>query len=129
MFRVPSRWTKAWTIEFGFRLLDGNRHDGVFDLLCDAVFQHRLLAADLLQRQLAAFVVKLLEAVKAVAAITHHLAGLAHVAKLLGKLQEPDLGADDLLFGGHGVLPFAEAGRCAPPTARAPPRLPLCEGA
>jgi hypothetical protein len=25
------------------------------------------------------------------------------------KLQEPDLGADDLLFGGHGVLPFAEA--------------------
>src|SRR2546427_5406671 len=40
------------------RLLDGNR--GVFDLLCDAVFQHWLLAADLLQRQLAAFVVKLL---------------------------------------------------------------------
>src|SRR3982074_2965991 len=53
------------------RLLDGNRHDGVFDLLCDAVFQHWLLAADLLQRQLAAFVVKLLEAVEAVAAITH----------------------------------------------------------
>src|SRR6202790_3236864 len=26
------------------RLLDGNRHDGVFDLLCDAVFQHWLLA-------------------------------------------------------------------------------------
>src|SRR2546430_19094 len=42
------------------RLLDGNRHDGVFDLLCDAVFQHWLLATDLLQRQLAAFVVKLL---------------------------------------------------------------------
>jgi hypothetical protein len=36
-------------------------HDSVFDLLCDAVFQHWLLAADLLQRQLAAFVVKLLE--------------------------------------------------------------------
>ena len=68
------------------RLLDGNRHDGVFDLLCDAVFQH------FLQRQLAAFVVKLLEAIEAVAAITHHLAGLAHIAKLLGKLQEPDLG-------------------------------------
>ncbi len=42
------------------RLLDSNRHDGVFDLLCDAVFQHWLLAADLLQRQLAAFVVKML---------------------------------------------------------------------
>ena len=36
-------------------LFDGNRHDGVFDLLCDAVFQHWLLATtDLLQRQLAA---------------------------------------------------------------------------
>jgi hypothetical protein len=32
----------------------------------------------------------------AVAAITHHLAGLANIAKLLGKLQQPDLGADDL---------------------------------
>src|SRR5207247_2561117 len=63
------------------RLFDGNRHDGVFDLLCDAVFQHWLLATDLLQRQLAAFVVKLLEAVEAVAAIAHHLAGLAHIAK------------------------------------------------
>src|SRR6202047_1966648 len=88
------------------RLLNGNRNDGVFDLLCDAVFQYWLLAADLLQRQLGAFVIKLLEAVEAVAAITHHLAGPAHIAKLLGKLQEPDLGADDLLFGGHG----AEAG-------------------
>lgn len=37
------------------RLLDGNCHDGVFDLLCDAVFQHWLRAADLLQHQLAAF--------------------------------------------------------------------------
>ena len=51
------------------RLLDGNRNDGVFDLLCDAVFQHWLLAADLLQRQLAAFVIEFLEAVEAVAAI------------------------------------------------------------
>ncbi len=68
------------------RLLDGNRHDGVFDFLCDAVFQHGLLAADLLQRQLAAFVVKLLEAVEAVAAVTHHLAGVTDIAKLLGEL-------------------------------------------
>jgi hypothetical protein len=36
------------------RLLDGQRNDGLFDLLGDAVFQHGFLAADLLQRQLAA---------------------------------------------------------------------------
>src|ERR1700676_3816777 len=102
------------------RLLDGNRNDGVFDLLCDAVFQHWLLAADLLQRQLAAFVIEFLEAVEAVAAIAHHLAGLADIAELLGELQEPNLGADDLLFGRHGVLQFAEAGRFAPPTAPRP---------
>src|ERR1700724_758850 len=70
----------------------------------------------------------LLEAVEAVAAITHHLAGLAHIAKLLGKLQEPDLGADDLLFGGHGVLPFAEAGRYATPTAPRPASTTVVRG-
>src|SRR6202030_4448693 len=110
------------------RLLNGNRHDGVFDLLCDAVFQHWLLAADLLQRQLTAFVVKLLEAVEPVTAVTHHLAGLADIAELLGKLQEPDLGADDLLFGGHGVLQFAEAGRCATPTAPRPASAAIVPG-
>src|ERR1700732_356897 len=68
------------------RLLNGNRNDGVFDLLCDAVFQYWLLAADLLQRQLAAFVIEFLEAVEAVAAVTHHLAGLADIAELPGKL-------------------------------------------
>jgi hypothetical protein len=46
------------------------------------------LAADLLQCQLAAFVVELVEEVKAVAALTHDLAGLADVAELLGKVQQ-----------------------------------------
>jgi hypothetical protein len=32
-------------------LLNGERNDGVFDLLWHAIFQHGLLAADLLQRQ------------------------------------------------------------------------------
>jgi hypothetical protein len=41
------------------RLLDGERNNGIFDLLRHAVLQHRLLAADLLQRQLAAFLLKL----------------------------------------------------------------------
>ena len=45
---------------------------------------------------------------------------MTDIAKLLGKLQQPDLGADDFLFGGHGVLQFAEAGRCATPTAPRP---------
>src|SRR6266487_4027024 len=83
-------------------------------------FQNRLLAADLLQRQLAAFVVEFLEPVEAVAAVAHHLAGLADVAKLLGKLQQPNLGTDNLLLGGHGVLQCAEAGRFATPTTPRP---------
>jgi hypothetical protein len=46
----------------------GPAHGEAVPFLCDAVFQHWLPAADLLQRQLAAFVIKLLEAVEAVAA-------------------------------------------------------------
>jgi hypothetical protein len=102
------------------RLLDRHRHDGVFDLLRHTVLRHRLLAADLLQSEFAALLVELLEAVEAVAAVTPHLAGLAHIAELLGQLQQPNLRADDLLFGGHGGLQSAEAGRYATPTAPRP---------
>ena len=75
------------------------------------------------KRQLAAFVVQLLEPVEAVAAVAHHLAGLADIAELLGQLQQPDLGSDDLLFLGHGGLRPA-GGRVAVPARgenRAPP--------
>jgi hypothetical protein len=41
-------------------LLDGKRNDGILDLLWNAILQDRLLAADLLQRQLTAFLVKML---------------------------------------------------------------------
>ena len=102
------------------RLLDGERNDGVFDLLRHAILQHGLLAADLLQSKVPAFVVKLLEAIEAVAAIAHHLAGLTHIAELFGKLQQSNFGADDLLFSRHGVLQCAEAGRFATPTAPRP---------
>jgi hypothetical protein len=63
----------------------------------------------LLQGKFAAFVVQFLEAVEAVPAVAHHLAGLADVAELLGQLQQPGLGADDLLFLGHvlGLRPVA----------------------
>ena len=101
-------------------LFNGQRNDGILDLLRHPVLQYRLLAADLLQRQLAAFVVELLEPVEAVAAVAHHLAGLADVAQLLGKLQQSNLGADDLLLSGHGVLQCAEPGRFATPTAPRP---------
>src|SRR5262249_60983390 len=103
------------------RLLGGKSYDGVFDILRHAVLQHRLLAADLLQGQLAAFVVKLLETIEAVAAIAHHLAGFADVAELLGKLQQSNFGADDLLFGSHGVLQSPRRGAAAPRPAPPPP--------
>jgi hypothetical protein len=67
------------------RLLDGEHYDRLLDLDWGAVLQHRLAAADLLQRELAAFVVELLEPIKAVPGIAHHLAGLRHVAELLGR--------------------------------------------
>src|SRR5262249_49781971 len=88
-------------------------------LLRHTVLRHRLLAADLLQGELAALLVEFLETVEAVAAVTHHLAGLAYIAELLGQLQQPNLGADDLLFGGHGGgLQSAEARPPAPSRPR-----------
>src|SRR5271157_5228302 len=70
--------------------------------------------------KLAACVVEFLEAVEAVARIAHHLAGLADIAELFGKLKHSNLGADDLLVGRHSVLQCAEAGRFATPTAPHP---------
>src|SRR5262249_14619783 len=95
------------------------RCNGLFNLLRYAILQHRLLATDLLQRQLAACVVKLLGAIEAIAAVAHHLAGLADIAELFGELQQPNFRADDLLFGRHGVLQAAEGGAFPPPP---PPR-------
>ena len=104
------------------RLLDRQRCHGILDLLRHAVLQHRLLAADFLQGQFAVLVVELLEPVEAVAAVAHHfiLQSLADIAELLGKLQQANLGADDLLFSRHCVLQCAEAGRFAIPTAPRP---------
>jgi hypothetical protein len=56
------------------RLLDGQRDDRLLDRGRGAVLENGLAAADLLQRQFAAFVVQLLEAVEAVPAVAHHLA-------------------------------------------------------
>jgi hypothetical protein len=82
-------------------LLDGDRHHRLFDRRRRAVLQHRLAPADLGQREFAAFVVELLEAIEAVARVAQHFAGLADIAELAGQLQQPDLGADDLLLLCH----------------------------
>jgi hypothetical protein len=64
------------------RLLDRRHYDG--SLLRHAVLQHRLLAVDFLRGQFAALLVE----------VAHHFAGLADIAKLLGELQQANLGAD-----------------------------------
>jgi hypothetical protein len=76
-----------------------------------AVLQNRFAPRQLLQRQFAAGVVEFLEAVEAVAAVAHHFAGLADVAKLLGQLQKPHLGADDFLFLGQVSVLSKRRGR------------------
>src|SRR5215469_13587516 len=76
----------------------------------------------------AAFVVKLLETVEAVAAVAHHFAGLADITELLGQLEQPELGSDNLLFLGHSWSPSCAGGRVAVPARgenRAPPPAPL----
>src|SRR3984893_2645863 len=102
------------------RLLDGNRHDGVFDLLCDAVFQHWLLAADLLPRQLGAFVVKLLEAVEAVAAITLILQAWLTLPSCLASSKSPTLAR--MIFCSV-VMVFSHSPRALRNPDRSAPRL------
>ena len=84
------------------RELDDDR----FDLGRRPVLQDRLAPRQLLQRQFAAGVVKLLETIETVAAIAHHFAGLADIAELFGQLKQAHLGADDLLFLGHRRCPL-----------------------
>src|SRR6516164_9560410 len=106
------------------RLLDRQVDHRPFDLRRRAVLQDWLASADLLQRQLAAFVVELLKAVKAVAAVAHHLAGLADIAELLGQLQQTELGSDDLLLLCHRGLPHAGGRAAVPARVRTAPRPP-----
>src|SRR5215831_11663087 len=106
------------------RLLNRQVDRRLFDFRRGAVLQNRFAAADLLQRQLAAFVIQLLEAVKAVPAVAHHLTGLAHVTKLFGQFEQTDLRSDNLLVLGHSRDLRPAAGRRAVPASgenRAPP--------
>src|SRR3982074_1506852 len=109
------------------RLLQRKFNDPLRDLGRGPVRQDRLLAADLLQRQLAAFVIEILEAVEAIAAIAEHLAGLAHIAKLPGELQQAHLSLDNLLVLRHRWCPHKRPrpGSPQPWPAPRPPRLSL----
>src|SRR5437762_11446734 len=98
------------------RLLDCHLDRRLFDVRRRPVLQDRLAAADLLQRQLAAFVVQLLEPVEAVTAVAHHLAGLADIAELLGQLQQTHLHPDNLLLLRHVVVSVSAGGAGAVPT-------------
>jgi hypothetical protein len=91
-------------------LLQREREDGGLDLGRRAVRQQGLTTGQLLKGELAAGVVELLEAGEAVARGAHHLAGLAHVAELLGELQKAHFGPDDLLLLGHGRGPLKRRG-------------------
>ena len=69
------------------------------------------------------------EPVEAVAAVAHHFAGLADITELFGKLQQANLGADDLLFSRVMVSSNAPRRGASPPRPlRAPPRLAICRG-
>src|SRR3954451_3378669 len=104
-------------------LLQRQLDDERLDLRRRAVGQKRLLAGEFLQGEFAAGVVELLEAVETVARVAQHLAGLAHVAELLGQLQQAELGADDLLLLGHGRCPLERRGRAATHPDRSAPGL------
>src|SRR5215471_9413555 len=76
-------------------------------------------------RQFATFIVQILETVKAVAAVAHHLAGLADIAELLGKLQQANLCSDDLLLLRHIAISVPpEGGSRSQLGVRTAPRPP-----
>jgi hypothetical protein len=86
----------------GLKTGHGNRwtRERVLDLWGDAVFEDGLAAGELLEGELAAFFIELLEAIEAVTGISHDFAG--DVAELLGELDQACLGTDDLPVLGHG---------------------------
>ena len=92
------------------RLFDRKVHHRPLNVRRGTVLQARLAPADLLQRQLATFVIELFETIEAVPTVAHHLARSAHIAELLRQLQKPHLGPDNLLFLCHRMVSAAAAG-------------------
>jgi hypothetical protein len=97
------------------RLFDRKLHHGPLNVRQSTVLQARLAPADLLQRQLATFVIELFEPIEAVPTVAHHLARSAHITELLRQLQKPHLGPDNLLFLCHHMVSAAAGGQAAVP--------------
>jgi hypothetical protein len=83
------------------RLVGGHFHNGLFDMRFDPILQTWFAPADLFERQLAALVVQLLEAIETVARVTHHFAGLGNTAEQVGQVQQTHFVLYDLLIGVH----------------------------
>jgi hypothetical protein len=88
------------------RLLQGQSHDRFLDLRRGPIPQVRLPAGLLEQRLDAALLNRLLVAIEGVAREAHDLAGLRHVAELLGQPQQADLVLDDFWVCTHLGVPF-----------------------
>ena len=92
-------------------LVDGDGHDGRFEFRARPVLQVGLGPGHFGQGQVAAFLVQIAEAVKAVPRLAHHPARLGHATRLLGQFQQAGLGLDHLAFGHrHGGLSSEPAG-------------------
>ena len=83
------------------RLLDGQGDHALLDIRRRAIPQIRFASADFFQPFFAAGGVQLLEAIETIAAVTHDLAGLTDISKLLRQLQQAHLRPDDLLLSRH----------------------------
>jgi len=88
------------------RLVQGDLHHRLLDVLLDPVSGTGFASVDLAQGQLATGLVQLFEAVKAVAGIAHDLAGLRDAAQQLAELQQPHFVLDDFFFGPHLTFSF-----------------------
>ena len=84
---LPQGW--IFNRQLNYRFLNRVRH---------LILQDRLLAAEINQSLFAVLLVKLLESIKTVPAVSYHLTGLADAAELLGRFQQPQLRFSDLLF-------------------------------
>src|SRR4029079_15568858 len=83
------------------RLLDGEGHDPLLHIRSRAIAQIWFSPADFLEAFFAAGLIQLFEAIEAVAAIAHDLAGLTDISELLRQLQQAHLRPNDLLLSRH----------------------------
>src|SRR5579871_2453800 len=83
------------------RLFGGKGHHSLLNFLTHSVLQQWLLAANLLQACLSAALIKLLEPIKAIAAVAHDFAGFTDIAQRFCQLQQAQFVLDNLLLVVH----------------------------